>query len=350
MVSVELLHQHAIGNVKRMLKFSLKSSDKLCYVKDQRTLDERLLNFKINNDFKRYILPATKYKQWKANQFMQYFFYVAALCLKSLIDKEAYNHYLLFIYIISKLFNPGLDDDDLEFIRTLIYDFINGCKLYYGETLATINIHLLCHLVDNYKKLGPTCNHLAFFFEHLNGEMSKKVTSNNLIQQQILNNSNLEFHYKLLDKKSNDNKLTTIETIGKSFKFDNRDCYSKIEINDKVYSSKMSKESFNKKNCYILAKDDKCYKILYFFKVNNAIFFKCKNIKINDKLYFSHNEIRLELDHIISCRKTENIQSFNCSFIKEKVLFQKPYRTKKSIFLNNKTGYIIRTNYFKFHN
>lgn len=350
MISVELLHQHAIGSSKRILEFQLKLRNKLCYIVDQNTFDSRLLKFKINDDFKRNILPASKFKKWKANQFMQYFFYVAPLCLKSLINQAAYNHYFLLVFIISKLFNAGLSDNDLESIRSLIDNFLNDCELYYGDVLITINIHLLCHLVDNYKELGPISNHLAFFSEHLNGEMAKKISSPNLVQQQILNNSNLEFNYKLISGRSSENQFA-ITTIGKSFRYENNnECFGKIKINDKIYSSKLSKESSNKRNRYILTKDERCYEIQYFFKINNLIFFNCKEIRINDKLYILYKENRLELDHIMLAKRMHNTQSFNCSFIKEKVLFQKPFRSKKDIFRNDETGYIIRTNYFKFHN
>ncbi|ORX54633.1 hypothetical protein DM01DRAFT_1286778, partial [Hesseltinella vesiculosa] len=48
----------------------------------------------------------------------------------------------------------------------------------YGSTIATINMHLHCHLLDNIKDFGPIYAFWCFGFERYNGRI-KKITTNN---------------------------------------------------------------------------------------------------------------------------------------------------------------------------
>lgn len=352
MIVIELLHQLSLGIVKRILKFSLdsKNKDRPCFIKKQDTFDLRLFEFTMNDDFKRDILPASRYKHWKGNQFLQYFFYVLPIALKSLVNTNVYKHHFKLIYIYSKLFNGGLSADELRFIEQLISSYLNDCERFYGKSIHVINMHLVNHLTDNYRELGPLGDHTAFLFEHMNGELSKKVSSPNHIQQQILNNSIFDFNFKLTNGKKN-NLDIKIEPIGKKFKHDHQnECYSKIKINNKIFTSSLSKEKRRKRNCYILTKDNRFGKIIYFFKLNGCIYFKYNEIKITDKLFSVQEEERLELDHILLGRKTKNFYTSNCTNIKEKISFQKKFRSESSNLLNDNTGYLIRTNFFKFHN
>ncbi|ORX44120.1 hypothetical protein DM01DRAFT_265890, partial [Hesseltinella vesiculosa] len=60
----------------------------------------------------------------------------------------------------------------------LFKEFGKSSVAEYGNTIATINMHLHCHLLDNIKDFGPIYAFWCFGFERYNGRI-KKITTNN---------------------------------------------------------------------------------------------------------------------------------------------------------------------------
>ncbi|ORX60735.1 hypothetical protein DM01DRAFT_1281647, partial [Hesseltinella vesiculosa] len=60
----------------------------------------------------------------------------------------------------------------------LFKEFGKSSVTEYGSTIATINMHLHCHLLDNIKDFGPIYAFWCFGFERYNGRI-KKITTNN---------------------------------------------------------------------------------------------------------------------------------------------------------------------------
>lgn len=133
--TIDLMHALGLGTVKRLMAFQSTYQNRFShsYIFDIKVFDSRLIKFKINNDFKRIILPSSKLNKWKANQSMSYFFYVAPLCLRSLLSNASYYHYFQLVFCISKLWNSGLNETDLEFIKEQIVDFLKDISKLYSQ-------------------------------------------------------------------------------------------------------------------------------------------------------------------------------------------------------------------------
>lgn len=350
---VELMHALGLGIVKRLMEFSksFQNRNKKSSLTNLKVFDSRLKQFPVNYDFKRSILPASEVKKWKANQCIQYFFFVAPIVMKSMISVQGYQNYFTLVYIISKLWNGGLDDTKLDELRNLMNKFLNQIKIIYDEDEHLINMHLLSHLFDNYKELGPLGEQTTFYSEHLIGQITKNVNSPNLPLEQIANSSSLYLSEKLLIQPD---KCSNLKTIGKPFIHDNRTCFKQIQMNGKKFTSFLSKESNNLQNFYIKTNSDCFLKIIYFFYKNNRLFFLGREMTNLNKLFINIDGEKIELDYIFEVKESRNFYELDVIQIKSKLLFVKKFKAKTATFVQDDTGpvsgYIVETNFIKLHN
>lgn len=203
-------------------------------------------------------------------------------------------------------------------------------------------------MVDNYRETGPLGDSTAFQSEHLIGQIVKSIKSPNLTLQQVANNACLNFGEKL---KSNSRICNSTKPIGKSFIFDDKTCFKAIMIGCKKFTSALYNKELNYTNHYVETKSKRFFKVLYYFKIDNSLFFDGQEIFIESKLSSKlANKPKLELEHILSAKLSHASECFNVDQILGKVLFSQKFRQGTDNFINDDKGFIIRTHFFKFHN
>jgi hypothetical protein len=346
--TVELMHALGLGTVKRLMRFqtSFQNRRSKSYINDQNTFNKRLSKFIINSDFKRNVSSSSKISKWKANQCIDYFFYVSLICLRTLISKEAYHHYFQLVFCIAKLWNYGLDNEQIEFIKNQIDQFLEDVRELYSINEYVINMHSNCHLVDNYKETGALGENTTFLSEHRIGKLVKGVNSAYLHLEQILNNYNLNFCCDLILG----NSIHKYSTIGNSFRFQNRDCFRQVKIGSRKITSILIREKKNLKNCFVETNSNRFFIVQYFFKLNNNLYFEGQEISVISKLSSTKNGTKLELDHIYKGKVTQNYFVFKLTDILGNIVFGNRFRQNSSRIFRDGTGYIIRSHLFKFHN
>lgn len=344
------MHQMGSGKIKRTIKFyfNSKNRSKLSYInnKKKRILNERIKNFYINSDFKRSPDTFDKLAFWKSNQYLDYFFYISPIILKSILNDTVYKHHFLLIYIISKLFNGNITSEELDTIDNLIDYYLSKLDTYYAKSEFTINCHQLKHLTTTVRNYGPLKYLNGFIFEHNNGQLKKIVKSGYGIIEQIMEKFEIKF-IKILNYKSNENQDNEIIT-GTKYKLNQQICYKNIFLDHKKYSSYLNNNS-RLKDYYVRIENNQYFKVNYFFENNSNLFFEGELIEIIDNLEERIDQNIFKLEYIFNAIQTSIKYVVNVNLIVDRVLFSPSFEKTKSNHTNNNTGFIINFIH-NFHN
>lgn len=346
-VHPDLMHMIFSGINPRLLNYQLsfENRNKPSYIKkpDQRILDERILKSNYNSDFKRLPKSIFELNNWKSTQNFDYFFYLGPIVLQSILNKEAYEHYLLLVYIISKLYNGHLTINELNQIDDLVKIFLNNINQFYDQHEYTMNVHQLNHLVKTFKNYGPLKYLTAFSFESFNGDVKKSIKGGFGVLKQIFNRNELKIAYDIKSIKGDDKNF---KTISKGYANNNNlTCYSKIKKNSLIISS-FEKSKSSLKDYYVKTKD-RYFRINYFFMdIFKKLYFCGDVIDCLGYLNFKVNGQELNLCHLIKAKQSTIRENIEVDKIEERVLFFKTFVEKSSEFEDPNLGFIIE---FKFH-
>lgn len=340
------------GIIKRIFSSFTSAKKSKCFIKKKCLIiiEDRIKKFtKItftNSIFKRRIQAFSNFNQFKANQHFQFFFYVFPVVFKGILEENTYKLNFLLIYIFSSLWDKELNESDLDYLDELIFIYHTLISQCYPMCDYTFNNHQLLHLVKAYKDHGPLNRKNAFVFEHLNGVIQNHIEASFGVLEQICEKSALMF--------VKNSKCAS--SVLKSGHFRTTCSSDKIEkiSNDFLFVTSSNKKGLSKDH-FIMSNENKFYEILKFYYVNSSLFFKAKEFKIIDNLSINldFDEIHLEqfqfdkidLHFIYKVEQRENVIDLPTNLIKEKVLYCPTFESKKSNFVNLKSGLIIRCIY-----
>ena len=168
---IDSMHNGIGGVNKRLFNNMLdpKFDGKPCYLNFEKrsTLHRRLNKFGCTSEFKRFPRNLNKLSFWKTNEYLQFLFYESPIVLKDLLNNECYNHWLLLVYFLSKLWRGNLKMSELVSINDIIVLFVNDIELYYCRKEYTMNVQLLLHLVDCVINFGPSKSLMRFYLNIL---------------------------------------------------------------------------------------------------------------------------------------------------------------------------------------
>lgn len=187
-----------------------------------------------------------------------------------------------------------------------------------------------------------------FFFEHLNGILTRLLKSPYGVLEQIARKFEMLFTHNL--SVANLSKNLKFEVKGKACQVDDRECFKKI-ANDRCFITSLAYGETIHNDYFIETTDEHFYTVRYFFFKENEIYFS--GFKINQTSRFSVNvnsSIKLDFDYLLHARATNLTEERPASDIKHKVLFTNFYKSESSDFVDSSVGLIIRTYYHPFHN
>lgn len=127
----------------------------------------------------------SQYSSWRGTEFRQVLLYTGIIAF-SAIEKVKYKHYLLLHYAMRKLTIPNLCETELSEVHKLLRKFVKNFTEIYGKEFVSHNVHVLLHMVDDYKKFGPVVDYSCFDYENYLGKLKKTVHSGFKPQQQAV--------------------------------------------------------------------------------------------------------------------------------------------------------------------
>ncbi|KAL7404230.1 hypothetical protein ABVT39_011719 [Epinephelus coioides] len=97
-----------------------------------------------------------------------------------------YNHFLLLSEAIFILLMESISVEQIDHAEKLLWNFCSQMANLYGERYETANVHLLVHLADSVRALGPLWTHSCFHFEDKNGYLLRLIHGTQNIPMQMV--------------------------------------------------------------------------------------------------------------------------------------------------------------------
>ena len=128
-------------------------------------MDKKLSLVKYPREFTRYQRPFSEIKDFKANEYRNFLYYLAPALLDEILEKEFYEHFLLYVTFIRILTQKKISKEDIADSRILIDYFLRSFKKYYGKENLTYKLHSHVHLPTQVENFGPLNEITCFPFE-----------------------------------------------------------------------------------------------------------------------------------------------------------------------------------------
>ena len=109
------------------------------------------------------------YKTMKADEWKNFVFIYSMYCLKDILPKEKFDHWLLFVEVCKLLCTRAITNDDAKKAHDLLQEFCQGVEDIYGKKFCTANMHLHMHLAECIQDFGPVYSFWCFSFERYDG-------------------------------------------------------------------------------------------------------------------------------------------------------------------------------------
>ena len=345
---LEPMHTYLGGTVLRDFTSMQSPANKQlpCFLSSAQrdVLQQRMNKVHLNKNFKRTLGSFRKLNKWKTNQFADFFFNIGPSVFRSILSQEAYGHYLISVYLISRVWIGGVELAEVDDLKLLVQQYLAHHTLVYPLTDQTSNHHSFQHLIDTFLNIGPLKDQTAFLFEAMNGECTKLLKGPNAILEQLASRSSLSFLIQLNDKNLQPPASDRFQVKGRARQIGAK-CYHRAIKKDGLHvTCSRFNTSRTKKDFYIIDENNKCFSIRAFFVVGREIFCEAFEIILGSNIAFRINSKERSVPHIYTnCSIQSQLVEFNVESIREKVLFIQNFDQGSSNCSNVLKGDVIRS-------
>lgn len=186
---VDYMHCVCIGVVRNFLNFFMnpKHYKRAFYLNKTKlsVLEKKFLSIKPISEIERKPKPFANRCDYTANEQRSILLYYFPVCLIGVLPSKYLNNFQLLSFAIYILLKPSISNDDLTKAEKYLKDFVYGFEILYGKSAMVMNIHLLTHIVESVRHLGPLWTQSAFPFERNNGTLLKSITGTTNILDQM---------------------------------------------------------------------------------------------------------------------------------------------------------------------
>lgn len=293
---IDYMHCVVIGVTRKIcdLYFDSKNKKKTFYInkKKQGILNERLLSIKPNREVMRLPRSLTQLAKFKASETRSILLFYFPICLIKILPAEYVTHFRRLSSAIYKLLKPTISEVELEEVHRNLTSFVTDFQDYFGLKNMVMNVHLLTHIVESVKCLGPLWSHSAFPFERNNGCLLKFVNGTTDVLDQIASKYGIWKNIEVPNK-----KITHNNFMGKAKRLKIKEAEEFISI--------ISDERIKFENTEISAFSR--------FKKNGIVYTSLMYKKIRTIDYF----VRLQNGDIGTIKYYAYIKGQKCAFIEE---------------------------------
>lgn len=148
-------------------------------------LEKRFMSIKPISEIKRKPRPFKERSDYKANELRSILLYYFPVCLIGIIPHvyvKKIQKLSIGIYTLLKL---SITKKDLAEAEKNLKEFVHEYRILYGFQEMVMNVHLVSHIVDSVKHLGPLWTQSAFPFEKYNGILLNSVRGKSAVLDQM---------------------------------------------------------------------------------------------------------------------------------------------------------------------
>lgn len=185
---LDYLHCVLNGPFKNMSEFWLnpsKKHDSYIMPKEQSLLNKRIREIKPCRYISRLPRSMEYRKLFKASECRSLLLYYLPVVLNGFLKSKYLSHFKLLSESIYILLGTNISSQDLIVAESNLNIFVQQYEQLYGKLSMTMNIHLLTHLVQCVKNLGPLWSQSMFSFESNNATISRYVKGCNDLVSEI---------------------------------------------------------------------------------------------------------------------------------------------------------------------
>lgn len=190
-IPIDYMHLCCLGVMKKLLllwkegPLPHKLRPKLC-----NSISIRLCNFQscVPNEFNRKPRGLNELRHWKATEFRTFLLYLGPCALIHKLDKQRFDHFMLFhvsMYIL--ISSLAFDDEWTTFTCEILSLFNEQFSNLYSSDCMIYNVHMLKHLHLDARIHGPLDRISAFPFENSMQPLKRFLRKKNLHLSQIVN-------------------------------------------------------------------------------------------------------------------------------------------------------------------
>ncbi|KAM7286328.1 uncharacterized protein ISCGN_033212 [Ixodes scapularis] len=123
---------------------------------------------------------------WKASEWKQWHLFYTLPCLKDILPQLYWRHLCKLSEAVHVLLRDSLTLHDIKRAEELLTAFVGRVETLYEVAAMTFDMHLLLHLGNCVRSLGPLWAHSAFVFEGGNGKLVNLVSAAEGLPQQVV--------------------------------------------------------------------------------------------------------------------------------------------------------------------
>lgn len=264
----------------------------------QLRLSNRISSIKPLREFSRMPRSLKELSDFKANEFRSLLLYYLPICLKGVLPQKYVEHFSLLSSAIFILLKDNISADELDEAEDKLEQFVKKYEIFYGKIKMTMNVHLLRHLPDNVRNLGPLWSYSAFAYESYNGVLLNHVNGTRDVMHQIASKYLLSKSIPLEKPERN----YKISFLGKSIEYTeasptvltsngdvinilnpNFAAYKRIQINTTVYTSLIYTRAKKTRDNFLRLKNTTIGSAKYYLEYNKEIYVMLNQYKIKRK-------------------------------------------------------------------
>lgn len=324
---IDYMHCVLIGVVPKLIEFWLDSSfhkNAFHIPNSQKNrLNKRMESIKLPRNFSRRIRSTDYRAHYKANEVRSLLLYCLSVCVNDILDSKYVNHFRLLSAAIYMLLKTNITNEDLELASKKLDEFVNNFEKLYGKSKMTLNVHLLTHLVECVKHLGPLWSFSMFCFEDYNSKLAGYVNGTTYILHQISKKYLLEHaDEKMMISKPNDVQcellhprytLTSsdIDLLAKEGFVEDEEEYkngfTRYRNRKEIITSLNYTRAGKTIDYFVQMADETFGKVIFYVKCQSG------NLAVIDEF-----RVRGMLDHIYMLERANIKKVINVTFIKDK--------------------------------
>lgn len=173
------------------------------------TLNKKLLQIRPTSSIVRKPRSLKQLSDWKASEHRSMLLYYLPVCLPGCLPHVYVKHVRLLSAALYILLKKSIPYDEVDRAEEMLRSFVTEHQNLFGRDQMVMVSHLLKHLAESVRQLGPLWCHSAFPFERNNGCLLKLVIGTTDVMHQISSK------YCLAQSINTQNKAVTVkdETI-----------------------------------------------------------------------------------------------------------------------------------------
>lgn len=182
------LHLIDLGVMKRFLVGWKEGnfgnySTKWC-ARDIQQISDYLIKCKMPSEIHRAVRSLDVLAYWKGTEYRTFLFYIGIVILKKFLAVDVYHHFLLLFCAIT-ICSTKAFTHFLPLAESLLEEFVETYRDFYGEHYMTANVHNLSHLVSEVKIFGVLSTFNAYPFENRLFQIKTLLRSGNCPLAQV---------------------------------------------------------------------------------------------------------------------------------------------------------------------